>query len=76
MSRIAGAGVRARDLRPVPQAWHRQRDLLRLEAQVWWPGSVGRPLAESAGNENIRLKKILAEAMVGDTIHKDVATNW
>ena len=73
ISDIEGAGGRAGDGGPVPQARHQQCDLLQVEGQVWRAGSVGRPRLKALEDENARLKKLLAEAMLDNAILKDVA---
>jgi hypothetical protein len=44
-----------------------------VEGQVRRPGCVRRAQAEALEDENARLKKLLAEAMLDNAILKDVA---
>jgi putative transposase len=56
----------------VPQARDQQRDVLQMEGQVRWPRSVGCQAAKSLEDENAKLKKLLAEAMLDNAMLKDI----
>ena len=50
-------------------------DLLSLEGEVWRDGPVGRAAPEELEDENRRLKKLLAEAMLEVAALKDLLAN-
>jgi hypothetical protein len=63
---LAGAGGRGTDGRCVSQARDLERNLL--------PRSVGRQTSKALEDENAKLKKLLAEAMLDNAMLKDVAS--
>ena len=61
----------------LPQARDQQRDVLQMEGQVRRAGGVRGPAAEGARDENAKLKKLLAEAMLDNAMLKDLnAKKW
>jgi putative transposase len=61
----------------VPQAQHQRRDLLEMESQVRRDGGLRRPAADPLEDENAKLKKLLAEAMLDYAMLRDVtARKW
>ena len=57
----------------MPQAWDQRRDVLQVESQVRRPGRIGRERLKSLEDENAKLKKLLAEAMLDNAMLKDIA---
>ena len=48
-------------------------DLLQMEGEVWRPGGVRSTRLRTLEEENARLKKLLADAMLDNAVLKDVA---
>ena len=44
-----------------------------MEGQIRWPRCIGREAAKSLKDENAKLKKLLAEAMLDNAMLKDIA---
>jgi hypothetical protein len=68
----AGTGSRIEDGGCLPQSRDQQRDVLQMEGQVWWPGRIGSSAPQGPSDENARLKKLLAEAMLDNAMLKDL----
>jgi putative transposase len=62
------------DGRRPPQARDQQRDLLQMEGQVRRAGGSDAKRLKALEDENAKLKKLLAEAMLDDAMLKDVAS--
>jgi hypothetical protein len=45
-----------------------------MEGEVWRPGGFRRQALKALEDENAKLKKLLAEAMLDNAMLKDVAT--
>jgi hypothetical protein len=61
----------------LPQARDQQRYFLQMEGQVRRPGSVCCQRLKTLEDENAKLKKLLAEAMLRQRHLKDIASkNW
>jgi hypothetical protein len=56
----------------VPQTRDQQRNLLPIEGQIRRAGSDAKRL-KALEDENTKLKKLLAEAMLDNAMRKDVA---
>jgi hypothetical protein len=56
----------------LPQARDQQRDVLQMEGQVWWPGRIRSSTPQVLADENAKLKKLLAEAMLDNAMLKDL----
>jgi putative transposase len=70
---FCAAGSRSEDGRGVPQARDQQRDVLQMEGQVCLEVSDAKRL-KALEDENSKLKKLLAEAMLDNAMLKDVAS--
>ena len=61
----------------VSQARDQQRDAMRVEGQMRRHGRVAGAQAEGAEEENGRLKRLLADAMLDNAVLKEAAAkNW
>jgi hypothetical protein len=58
----------------LPQARDLKRDVLQMEGQVRWPGGVDTEPLKALEDENAKLKKLLAEAMLDNAMLKEVAS--
>ena len=67
---VAGAGGRGEDGRRLPQARDQQRHVLQVEGQVRRPRCFGCEAAE----ENAKLKRLLADAMLDNAMLKNIAS--
>jgi hypothetical protein len=56
----------------VPQARCQLTDLLQMEGEVRRPERVGGQAVEGAGDENTKLKRLLADAMLDNVALKDL----
>jgi putative transposase len=43
-----------------------------MEGQVWWPGRIRARRLKVLADENAKLKKLLAEAMLDNAMLKDL----
>jgi len=68
----ARAGGRAFDRRGVPQARDQHGDVLRLEGQVWRDGGLEAKRLKQLEDENAKLKRLLADAMLDNAALKDL----
>ncbi|PZX57341.1 putative transposase [Cereibacter changlensis] len=59
-------------LRALPEARLEPRDFMHAESQVWWDGAFRRKAAEAAHDENAKLKRLLADAMLDNVVLKDL----
>jgi hypothetical protein len=58
----------------VPQARHQQRDVLQMEGQVRRLEVSDAKRLKALEDENAKLKKLLAEAMLDNAMLKDIAS--
>src|SRR6266403_127684 len=71
---FAGAGGRGEDGRGLRQARDQQRDVLQMEGQVWRSRSDDTKRLKALEDENAKLKKLLAEAMLDNAMLRDIAS--
>jgi putative transposase len=73
---FARAGGGRGDGGGLPPPWDQRADVLSLESQIWRHDAVRRPEADQKlkgmEDENRRLKKLLAEAMLDVSALKDI----
>jgi hypothetical protein len=58
----------------VPQARDQFSDLLQMQGAVWRHERIGGAALKALEDENAKLKKLLAEAMLDLSVLKDVAS--
>ena len=56
----------------MPQARAQLADFLQVEGQVWRPGGVGGGRLKTLEDENAKLKRMLADAMLDNVALKDL----
>lgn len=69
---IAGAGRRDGDCRCVPQAWNQQCHVLKWKARFGGMDVSDARKLKALEDENAKLKKLLAEAMLDNAMLKDL----
>ena len=72
--RSARAGSWDESVGGVPQARHLGADVLRLEGEVRWHEHLGARRLKQLEEENAKLKKHLAEAMLDNAVLKDITS--
>ena len=61
----------------MPPPWDQPCDLLQVESQIWRSGVSEAKRLRSLEDENAKLKKLLAEAMLDIAVLKDItAKKW
>src|SRR5262249_52478991 len=71
---FAGGGNGCCDDRYLLQTRNLQRNVLQMEGQVRWSGVSDAKRLRALEDENAKLKKLLAEAMLDNPMLKDVAS--
>ena len=71
---IAGAGGRGEDGRRVPQARHQQCEFYKWKARYGGLEVSDAKRPKALEDENAKLKKVLAEAMLDNAMLKDIAS--
>jgi putative transposase len=69
-----GAGGRDADCRGLPQAWHQQCHVHKYKAKYGGMDVSEARRLKALEDENARLKKLLAEAMLDNAMLKDLST--